>query len=114
MSVEKTKPLWFNEPATCAKGVCESRDDLRIKKYTHLGAFQSSSHFQSQREFGWFQPVLLRQPHNLGWLLSAAEPQERMGAPGAAHRGLELDKSRSAQGKRGCGEGTFVKTGDYL
>lgn len=62
-SVEKTKPLWFNEPATCAKGVCESRDDLRIKKYTHLGAFQSSSHFQSQREFGWFQPVLLTATH---------------------------------------------------
>lgn len=58
--------------------------------------------------------MLLRQPHNLGWLLSAAEPQERMGAPGAAHRGLELDKSRSAQGRRGFGEGTFVKTGDYL
>lgn len=41
MSVEKTKPLWFNEPATCAKGICESRDDLRIKKYTHLVHFRA-------------------------------------------------------------------------
>lgn len=28
--------------------------------------FQSHSHFQSQREFSWFQHVLLSQPHTLG------------------------------------------------
>lgn len=36
--------------------------------------------------------------------------ERRMGAPGAAHKGLELDKSHSAWGRCGCGGGTFVKT----
>lgn len=40
-----------------------------------------------------------------------------MWAPGAAcpaHKGLELDKSLSPWGRRGCGEGAFVKTGLFV
>lgn len=33
------------------------------------------------------------------------------GAACAAHKGLELDQSHRAQGRCGCGEATFVKTG---
>lgn len=77
-------------------------------------ALQSSSHFQSQRESSWFQLLLLSQPHTLGCLLCAARHQQRMGAPGAAHKGLQLDKSHSALGRCGSGEGTFVKTQQFV
>lgn len=56
-------------------------------------------------------------PHTRGCLLCAAKNQQRMGAPGAAcaaQKGLELHKSQSALGSCGSGEGTFVKTQQFV
>lgn len=98
-----------------------------LKKYRHLDAVMALPNENHTEGMGSVSEQFSLSVTERIWLVSAcaaesvphpgvaaAKHQERMGAPGAAcaaHKGLELDKSCSARGRRGCSEGALVKNG---